>query len=63
MHLLARWRKSWAGKKWRISQLGNHFLNTEGFNLPVFERAEGFGISVARRCRLARKNIASVILT
>ncbi|WP_262518442.1 hypothetical protein [Agrobacterium tumefaciens] len=41
--------QSWATKKWRISQLGNHFVNTEGFNLTVFERAGGFGISVARR--------------
>ncbi len=49
MRLIARRRKSWAGKTWRVSQLGNHFLNTEGFNLTVFERAEGFGIAVARR--------------
>ncbi|WP_081159742.1 hypothetical protein [Ensifer aridi] len=49
MRLIARRRKSWAGKKWRVSQLGNHFVNIEGFNLTVFERAEGFGISVARR--------------
>lgn len=49
MRLIARRRKSWATKKWRISQLGNHFVNTEGFNLTVYERAGGFGISVARR--------------
>lgn len=49
MRLIARRRKSWVGKKWRISQLGNHFINIEGFNLTVFERAEGFAISVARR--------------
>ncbi|MUO42855.1 hypothetical protein BBL17_013780 [Agrobacterium vitis] len=49
MRLVTRRRKSWAGKKWQVSQLGNYFINTEGFNLTVFERGEGFGISVARR--------------
>lgn len=36
LRLVARRRKSWAGKKWRISQLGNHFINIEGFNLFPF---------------------------
>ncbi|WP_229002309.1 MULTISPECIES: hypothetical protein [Rhizobium/Agrobacterium group] len=63
MRLIARRRKSLAAKKWRISQLGNHFVNTEGFNLTVFERGEGFGIFVARRGtdkrQIGRKNYPS----
>ncbi|RWA98212.1 hypothetical protein [Mesorhizobium sp.] len=49
MRRIARRRKSWAERDWRVSQLGNPFLNSEGFNLIVFERGDGFSITVSRR--------------
>ncbi|WP_320188718.1 hypothetical protein RMS29_025385 (plasmid) [Agrobacterium rosae] len=42
-------RRSWAGRKWRISQNGNSYINTEGFNIVIYNRDNGFVVSVARR--------------
>lgn len=46
---LSERRKRWSDRTWRISQLGNPYLNTEGFNLVIYDRDDGFVISVARR--------------
>lgn len=46
---LAARRKSWRERKWRTSQAGNAYINTEGFNLTVYHGTEGYRISVSRR--------------
>lgn len=42
-------RKSWANRRWRISQNGNSYIKTEGFNVVIYDRDGGFGVSIARR--------------
>ncbi|NLR97450.1 hypothetical protein HGP17_11525 [Rhizobium sp. P38BS-XIX] len=46
---LAARRKTWRGRKWRISHAGNSYLNSEGFNLTVYRGSEGYRIAVSRR--------------
>lgn len=60
---LSRRRTSWGKREWRLSRHGNLYLNTEGFNLTVFQRGTGFGVSVARRDRdgsqMGKKNYST----
>lgn len=56
IRLIARRRRTWADREWRVSQLGNPFINTEGFNLTVFQNGDGFQISVSRRGTDKRQN-------
>jgi hypothetical protein len=46
-------RATWAKRKWNTSAKGNPFLNTEGFNLTIFRRADAagrpWGVRVANR--------------
>lgn len=42
-------RSTWARRKWRISVRGNFYLNTEGFNLTVFQRGAVWTVSVTNR--------------
>ena len=50
---LARRRQSWSKRQWRLSGKGNPYLNTEGFNLTVFQVADQKGsywsVKVSRR--------------
>jgi len=39
----ARRRKTWTTRKWRLSAKGNFYLNTEGFNLVVFQKQDARG--------------------
>jgi hypothetical protein len=32
-------RRKWLTRTWRISQRGNQFLNTDGYNVVIFERS------------------------
>jgi hypothetical protein len=45
----ARRRKTWAARKWYVSARGNSYLNTDGFNITVFQRGAGFRLSVSSR--------------
>lgn len=48
----ARRRLNWHKRTWRLSHLGNHYLNTDGFNLQVFpinQRSRGWKIAVVNR--------------
>jgi hypothetical protein len=38
-----RRRKTWAEREWQVSARGNSYLNTEGFNLTVFEKTDAKG--------------------
>jgi len=49
MRRAARRRKGWAAREWRVSRLGNPYLNTEGFNLTVFPKDDGYAVAVSRR--------------
>lgn len=40
---LARRRKAWLGRAWRVSAKGNRYLNAEGFNLTIFQKSDGQG--------------------
>ncbi|SUS06829.1 conserved hypothetical protein [uncultured Defluviicoccus sp.] len=43
LRLLARQRRSWLGRRWRVSAKGNLYLNVEGFNLTIFPTSDGQG--------------------
>lgn len=49
----ARRRKSWDKRSWNISHRGNSYLNTEGYNLTVFQDRDDdgvfYGLRVANR--------------
>ncbi|ANL87872.1 hypothetical protein [Rhizobium phaseoli] len=49
MKRLAQRRKSWPERAWKTSSKGNPYINTEGFNLTIFPREQGFAVSVLRR--------------
>lgn len=34
-------RKRWLARKWNLSARGNSFLNTDGFNIVIFEKEDG----------------------
>lgn len=46
---LAQRRKSWGTRSWKKSHAGNPYLNTEGFNLTVFKKSNGYGVVVSKR--------------
>ena len=37
----ARRRQSWLQRKWKMSRLGNAYLNTDGLNITIFEKDTG----------------------
>lgn len=37
----AQRRRRWLNRKWKISNNGNPYLNTDGFNIVVFPKADG----------------------
>jgi hypothetical protein len=37
----SRRRSRWLGRKWKTSQKGNPYINADGFNIIVFQRADG----------------------
>src|SRR5215831_4365721 len=37
----ARRRSRWLGRKWNTSRKGNPYINADGFNITVFQRADG----------------------
>ncbi len=34
-------RKKWLSRRWRVSEKGNSFINTDGFNITVFQKQNG----------------------
>lgn len=63
---VARRRKSWSKRIWRLSRKGNPYINTDGYNVTVFRHprpGDGWGISVLNRTsgqsQFSRKNYAS----
>lgn len=34
-------RKRWLRRVWRVSQLGNPFINTDGYNITIFQKTDG----------------------
>lgn len=46
---LARRRSAWPQRKWQLSRQGNPYVNLEGFNLTVFRKTGGFGVTVTKR--------------
>ena len=40
---LARRRRSWAQRQWRTSTKGNYYLNTEGYNITIFQKTDQRG--------------------
>ena len=48
----ARRRLNWHKRTWKFSHLGNHYLNTDGFNLQIFpinQALAGWKIAVVNR--------------
>jgi hypothetical protein len=39
-------RSRWLTRKWRTSSQGNHFLNTDGYNIVVFSKWNGMGFRI-----------------
>ncbi|MBB4373441.1 hypothetical protein GGD63_006264 [Bradyrhizobium sp. cir1] len=37
----ARRKSRWLDRRWRISSLGNSFVNTDGFNITIFQNGDG----------------------
>ena len=37
----AQRKKKWLSRQWRTSYKGNHYLNTDGFNVVVFQKSDG----------------------
>jgi hypothetical protein len=46
---VARRRRTWRAKQWKTSSKGNPYLNTEGFNLAVFPKGDGWGFKIESR--------------
>lgn len=54
----SRRRSNWHKRKWKLSQSGTNYLNTDGFNLQVYTvagRAPGWMIAVVNRSSLQRR--------
>jgi hypothetical protein len=49
-------RRNWLGRRWRLSEKGNDFLNTGGFNVVVYQRGDGWAARVKHgdRCRVSQ---------
>jgi hypothetical protein len=45
----ARRRKNWTTRKWKVSAKGNSYLNTDGFNITVVQRANAWRLIVSNR--------------
>lgn len=41
-------RSRWLTRKWRVSRKGNDFLNTDGFNIAIFQTARGWTFRIVR---------------
>lgn len=56
---IAKRRANWPKRNWQISQKGNSYLNTDGFNLTVFETHDEEGsfwaLTVTNRSTAASK--------
>lgn len=54
---MARRRSKWHNRKWNISRNGTSYLNTDGFNIQVFEASDaeaGWVIAIMNRQKLNR---------
>jgi hypothetical protein len=57
LRTVIRRRTSWARRSWNTSARGNPYVNTDGFNVVVFEiPAGGWKIRIARRDGEAEQN-------
>ena len=45
----ARRRKTLTTRKWNLSAKGNRYLNTDSFNITVFQKGAGYRLSVSNR--------------
>lgn len=49
MKNIARRRKSWSCRIWKISAQGNSYINTNGFNIAIFPRRGGWCVRIKNR--------------
>ncbi len=42
-------RRTWLTRKWRRSRRGYEFLNTDGFNIVIYEHGGGWGSRITNR--------------
>jgi hypothetical protein len=56
-------RRSWAQRNWRLSERGSHYVNTEGYNLTVFQKGRHWVIKITNRAsgmsQIGRKSYIS----
>ncbi|WP_082782262.1 hypothetical protein [Acetobacter senegalensis] len=45
----AKRRTSWANRTWRVSRMGNPYLNVEGFNLVIYARQDKWSVNIKNR--------------
>jgi hypothetical protein len=45
----ARRRKTWANRTWRRSVKGNSYINTDGFNITVFQNGKTWALGISNR--------------
>lgn len=45
----ARLRRHWPSRVWRRSHEGNFYLNSDGYNVVLFSRGDGWHISIENR--------------
>jgi len=44
----ARRRSRWLARKWKRSQLGNHYVKTDGFHIVVFEKSGAWSGTITK---------------
>jgi len=48
MHNVNARRKNWLTRAWRTSRNGNDYINTDGYNIVVFQRGAGWRFRIQR---------------
>lgn len=46
---VARRRRNWLTRTWRVSAMGHHYLNVDGLNIVVYEVSGGWGGRITER--------------
>jgi hypothetical protein len=49
MKNVARRRKNWSYRIWKISAQGNSYINTDGFNITIFRQRGGWSVRIKNR--------------
>jgi hypothetical protein len=49
--------KGWDTRKWRISQQGNPYINSRGYNVTIWPKGPGFGITLNTQNKFGKDDL------